>query len=423
MQVAAFFQGVLGASSLVIGAFVGVFWRPRRVVSAAIMAFGSGTLLAAIAFDITIPVYEGHGMFPLIFGFVLGGAIFVFLTQYIDQHGGFLRKPASSRRYLYEHRTDTSTDILSRISHVEVMQNVPDAERRALSALLKPKDVEAGEVLCQEGTPGEYFYIIVTGEAEVRKGRKVLTHLGPGEVFGEMALLTGEPRSATIISRTPMELYQLHQEHFGNVLSWSPHMAWALSRSLARRLRLATESHLMAEENLDRWRQQLMDQVELDILMREDANVLQGLAASSAPLAILVGTLIDNIPEAAVIGINTENSHLGWSFLLAVFISNFPEALSSAAGMKQAGTPKHHILAMWFSIVLVSGLCAALAYSIQNRMPEFFIAAIQAIAGGAILAMIASTMMPEAYELGGGYVAFSTIIGFLLGFLVSFSFF
>ena len=164
-----------------------------------------------------------------------------------------------------------------------------------------------------------------------------------------------------------------------------------------------------------------MDQVELDILMREDPSILEGLVESSAPLAIMVGTLIDNIPEAATIGLNAENPHLGWSFILAVFISNFPEALSSAAGMQQAGTSKVQILSLWLGIVILSGLCSAAAYSVQGYMPESFVSLIQSIAGGAILAMLASTMMPEAYELGGGYVAFSTIMGFLLGFWVSFA--
>ncbi|WP_293017529.1 MULTISPECIES: hypothetical protein [unclassified Moorena] len=54
MATAAFFQGILGASSLALGALVGVFWQPNRTVSAAIMAFGSGTLICAIAFEITI---------------------------------------------------------------------------------------------------------------------------------------------------------------------------------------------------------------------------------------------------------------------------------------------------------------------------------------------------------------------------------
>ncbi len=419
MLSAAFLQGVLGASSLALGALVGVFWQPSRTVSAAIMAFGSGTLLSAIAFEITIPVFHDSGFWPLLIGFVVGGALFTGLTKYIDQQGGFLRKPASSRRYLFEHRQEQASDILNRIANVEVMQDIPAIQKQAIASFLKPVYAQPGDVLCQEGTPGDYFYMIVDGEAEVRKGQKVLSMIGPGEVFGEMALLTGEPRSATVVARSPMELYQLHQEHFDNVLTWSPHMAWALSRALARRLRLATESRIAVEDNLQRWRQQLMDNVELDLLLREDPAILEGLVKRSAPLAIVIGTLIDNIPESVVIGMNSGESHFGWSFLLAVFISNFPEALSSATGMKQAGTRKSQILILWIGVVILSGLCAIAGYFLQSSASSLYVAVAQALSGGAILAMLASTMMPEAYELGGGSVSFSTILGFLLGFFVS----
>lgn len=419
MSMAAFLQGILGASSLVIGALVGVFWQPNRKISAAIMAFGSGTLISAIAFEITIPIYRETSFLPLLVGFIAGGCLFMILTEFIDQQGGFLRKPASSRRYLAEHTQEHVSDVLHRIAHVEVMQNLPAKEKQAIIPYLTPIYVQPGEVLCEEGSPGEYFYMIVNGEAEVHKGRKVVRIMEPGEVFGEMALLTGEPRSATVVARTPMELYQLHQEHFNHVLTWSPHLAWALSRSLARRLKDATESRVAAEHHLDRWRQRVIDQVELDLLLREDPATLEGLVKRSAPLAIVVGTLIDNIPEAAVIGINSGNSHVGWSFLLAVFISNFPEALSSAAGMRQAGTKKSQILGLWIGVMILSGLIAVGGHFLQDITSELVIAIAQAFAGGAILAMLASTMMPEAYELGGSSVAFSTILGFLIGFFVS----
>ncbi|NER19364.1 MAG: cyclic nucleotide-binding domain-containing protein [Symploca sp. SIO1B1] len=415
----ALLQGVLGASSLVLGACVGVFWQPNRTISAAIMAFGSGTLLCAIAFEITLPAYQNSGFLPLFLGFLLGGILFTGLTEYIDQHGGFLRKPASSRRYLFEHRQEQTSDILNRIAHIEVIQNLSEGEKQAIVPFLKPVFAQPGDIICQEGEPGDHFYMVVNGEAEVIKDRKLVNTMKPGEVFGEMSLLTGEPRSATVTARTPMELYQINQEDFNSVLALSPHMAWAISRSLARRLRFATDSRVAVEHNLDRWRQSLIDQVELDLLLREDSTTLEGLLQRSAPLAIVVGTLIDNIPESAVIGMNVGESHFSWSFLLAVFISNFPEALSSAVGMKQAGTKTMQILGLWMGVVILCGLCAAVGYSLKNNTSELFVSLAQAVAGGAILAMLASTMMPEAYELGGGSVSFSTILGFLLGFLIA----
>lgn len=418
MAIAAFLQGVMGASSLAIGAYVGVIWRPKQVFSAAIMAFGSGTLIAAIAFEITPKVYEAQGFLPLAVGFALGGILFTSLSQYIDEHGGFLRNPASSRRYLLEHQSE-ETDVLKRLAHVEMMQYLPESEKQALAALLTPTHAQAGEILCQEGDPGDFFYAIVSGEAEIRKGRSILTTLGAGEIFGEMSLLTGEPRSATVVARTSMELYKLDRENFAKILTRSPHLAWALSRTLARRLRLSNESQVAAEQHLERWRQQLLEQVELDRLMREDPLTIEGLVKRSAPLAILVGTLLDNIPEATTIGMNSGDRQIGWSFLIAVFISNFPEALSSAAGMRQAGTSKSQILMLWVGIVFLSGFVAIAGYLLKNSISDIFVAIAEALAGGAILAMLASTMMPEAYELGGSSISYATIAGFLLGFAIA----
>ena len=422
MEIAAFFQGLLGASSLFFGASVGVLWRPNKVFSAAVMAFGSGILLAVIAFEISAEVYQAGGFLPLIIGFVFGGVLFIGLTQYVDRHGGFLRQPAPSRRYLLEQtqeQTEQTIDILKRIAHIDIIQSLPVAERRILISLLKPIRVAPETIVCQEGEKGDYFYLIVKGEAQVCQEGQIVAVLRAGETFGEMSLLTGETRSATVIASTPMELYQINKEGFELLLNRSPHLAKAISLTLARRLKISTKSQVESERNLSLWQQQLMDSVQLDLMLHQNPETLTGLVKRSAPVAILIGTLIDNIPEAVVIGMNVGKSYLGWSFLLAVFIANFPEALSSAAGMKQAGTQTKQILSLWTGVVLLSGVCAVAGYLMQHQASEFLLILIQAMAGGAILSMLASTMMPEAYELGGSIVAFATIAGFLSGFFVT----
>ena len=115
-------------------------------------------------------------------------------------------------------------------------------------------------------------------------------------------------------------------------------MASGLSRILARRLRETTQSnaHFKPADD-DHWRQWVLDSVEVDRSLTD--REFQELAQSSDPLAILIGTLIDNIPEALMIGFNAGIGHAGSSFLLAVFISNIPEAISSSLGMKRAGPP------------------------------------------------------------------------------------
>ncbi|MDB9525181.1 cyclic nucleotide-binding domain-containing protein [Oscillatoria sp. CS-180] len=415
----ALLQGFLGASSLVIGAVLGICWKPDRVVTAAIMAFGSGTLLAAIAFDITQPVFAMTGFWPILIGFVLGGALFTIIINYIDDQGGFIRHPSSSRRFFYHHRQEETSEVLDEIAHVEMLHSLSPSEVQAIIPLLKPLSAEPGTMICQEGMPGDAMFIIVDGEADIYKGPQLMAKLGAGEMFGEMSLLTGEERSASVVARTPMRLYELDKVNFDGMLTRSPHLASGLSRILARRLRETTQSTANArekEKSDGQWRKEVLDSVEVDFPLSE--LQIKQLAKSSAPLAILVGTLMDNIPEALVIGFNAGGGHLSGSFLMAVFISNIPEALSSSVGMQQAGTSAKRILALWGGAVLLSGLTAMLGSFLSNFANDWVLGTAQSLAGGAILAMLSSTMMPEAYELGGGTVTYSTIAGFLVGFWV-----
>lgn len=421
MAIAAFLKGLFGASSLLLGAILGIIWQPSRVFSAAFMAFGSGILLAALAFDITSHVYQQGGLIPLLLGFFLGGSLFSLATRYIDQKGGFLRRPSSSRRYLYKQRQETASGILNRLTHIEMMRHMAPDEVQAIIPYLNLCAARPGDILCQEGKPGDALYFILEGSADVLKDEHQVATLGPGEVFGEMAILTNEPRSATVVACTPMELYELKRADFNVLVPQSPSLSRALSRILARRLQATTQSHADVTKRYQEWQQAVLDSTSLTMPFPEEQAMLRSLSQRSAPLAILCGSLIDNIPESAVIGITTTTSHVGTSFLLAVFMSNFPEALSSSMGMKKAGAQSRNVLLLWSGVVLLSGFSAVLGYLLQGIAIPALVVFIQAIAGGAILAMLASTMMPEAYELGGGSVSFSTILGFLLGFWISVS--
>ena len=313
-------QGVLGASSLALGGILGLFWHPSRRVSAAIMAFGSGALIAAIAFEVAVVVYDNSGFWTLFVGFMVGGGLFTLITGYIDQQGGFVRHPSSQRRYLFHQRQEEASEVLDRLAQIEVMRNLSPAEVQAVLPLLEFRAVQPETVICHEGEPGDALYFLAEGEAEVRKGETPIATLGAGEIFGEMSMLTGEPRSATVIARSPMHLYRLDRSHFNRLLTQSPQLASALSRVLARRLQATSAS----TQSLHQWRQQVLNSVELDLPFPQEQMLMEKLTRhSSAPLAILVGTLIDNIPESAVIGMTVGQSHVGGSFLLAVFLSNF----------------------------------------------------------------------------------------------------
>jgi zinc transporter, ZIP family len=136
-------------------------------------------------------------------------------------------------------------------------------------------------------------------------------------------------------------------------------------------------------------------------------------------LSIVLGSVLDGIPESMVIGLTIfEGGAVGAAYLAAVFISNLPESISSTSGLATSGWKKSRILWMWIAIAVISGLASLAGYGLfQNSSPDT-VAFVLAFAGGAILTMLAETMMPEAYEHGGKLVGVVTTIGFAVAFTI-----
>jgi ZIP family zinc transporter len=144
-----------------------------------------------------------------------------------------------------------------------------------------------------------------------------------------------------------------------------------------------------------------------------------GTTDSGAALGIVLGTVLDGVPESAVIGLTFHaNGSIGIAYAISVFISNVPESLSSTAGLRQGGWTRAHILRLWVGIALVSGLASLLGYALFAHATRDLVAFVLAFAGGAILTMLADTMMPEAYRYGGKLVGVITTVGFATAFVM-----
>jgi ZIP family zinc transporter len=130
--------------------------------------------------------------------------------------------------------------------------------------------------------------------------------------------------------------------------------------------------------------------------------------------AIFLGTLLDNIPESFVLGIGLAlGGAINIAFLAAVFVSNLPEGVAGSLNLAAAGHSQRHIFWMWFSLVVVSALCAGVGYAVASWLPGADGFLVQAFAAGAMLTMLADAMMPEAFEHGGMLVGLFTVFGFL----------
>jgi len=142
-------------------------------------------------------------------------------------------------------------------------------------------------------------------------------------------------------------------------------------------------------------------------------------AAGSAP-AITLGIVLDGIPESLVLGLTVlEGGTVSVAFLVAVFLSNLPEAIAATTGLVQAGWAKGRILGLWSLVALACGLAALAGYGLLDTSSPGTIAFVLAFAGGAVLTMLADTMMPEAFEHGGKLVGLATTLGFALAFGIS----
>ena len=149
---------------------------------------------------------------------------------------------------------------------------------------------------------------------------------------------------------------------------------------------------------------------------RKDAT---GAGGGGSSLSIVLGTVLDGIPESMVIGLTIfEGGAVGAAYLAAVFISNLPESISSSSGLVAGGWTKSRVLWMWVGIALVSALSSLAGYGLFQDSSPGVVAFVLAFAGGAILTMLANTMMPEAFEHGGKLVGIMVTLGFAVAFTI-----
>jgi ZIP family zinc transporter len=135
--------------------------------------------------------------------------------------------------------------------------------------------------------------------------------------------------------------------------------------------------------------------------------------SSSLVIPLVLAIILDGLPESLVIGLGIlEGGGVSLAMLIAVFISNIPESVAATAGMKSGGWSGRRILLLWLVIAVVCALASMAGFALFGGVPPMWLSFVQAFAGGAILMMLANTMIPEAYEHGGRLAGVFTVLGF-----------
>jgi ZIP family zinc transporter len=161
----------------------------------------------------------------------------------------------------------------------------------------------------------------------------------------------------------------------------------------------------------DRW---------VDNLGGKDRMDFDGAQAGGSGTGILLGSLLDGVPESLVLGLSLVHSpQVSLAFIFAVAISNIPQGLGGTAGMLSSGWPKTRITRLWLLVCGLSLAAAALGYGLAQLLPGATGAVVDAFAAGALLVMLTDSMIPESFEHGGRETGLFLVLGFSLAVAVS----
>jgi len=194
--------------------------------------------------------------------------------------------------------------------------------------------------------------------------------------------------SGALITALAFDLFQKSFEHGG---------AWLSAIGLL----FGAATFVVADEMLDRY--------------------IEGTGGGVSAFPLLAAVTLDGIPENMALGVSLlETTGAGTlTLLVAIFLSNLPEALGGAVGMRQQGRSRSFAIVVWSATAVVLALAVVLGNVAVSGAGEGLLAVLLSFAGGAVLASLADTLMPDAYKGGGKWVAFATAAGFLLAFLIA----
>jgi zinc transporter ZupT len=418
--------GLGTTSSVLVGAAVGLYVPLSKRALACVLAFAAGALISALAIDLAYgSALELHlhgfgfrGAWVFVGGgFAVGATIYYSASLYLEKRGAAVRYPTRFREYVQDRKKHELHELIRLLAKCDLLRHVPPEEIEEILRCVRPRHLAAGEILFRAGEPGEALYVIVRGRVEVlaetEPGEPGTAHsfaeLGEAQAFGEMALLSGGTRTATVRALAETELLEIAKEDFDRLIAVDNHLAGSVERISHER---AIKNLSDGAPNPTTWAK--VASGNLDNLRRHQARKVLTEVGHGAGLAIVLGNILDTIPGCLVIGakLNAVGT-LSLTLILGMFLGGIPEAAASAAMLRKAAYRPYMIFALW-SAIPITGVVAAIAGKLLIGSSESLMAVFsQALAGGAVLALVAHAMIPEAIDEGGSLVVLPTVAGFL----------
>jgi len=432
--------GGLSALSLPLGAWAGLRLRPSLGIAALLAAFGAGALIAALTLELVAPtvagIHEagGHGQaafWTLIAFSLLGGLLFVALDRALATRGAFLRKLSTAITHFSALDRQQDEARLKELCAIPLLRALPVEEVALLTHDVRERRFDPDEVLFREGDDGDALYMVRSGQVQLDRGGRVVDTVGAGGIFGELPLLTGVARGVTATALGRVVMLELRRE---DVVRWR-----AENPEFDERLRALATERLVEIRRRDeeqgeeerRWGQEAISALASGGVVPTPARMRRSSEEhGGAGLAVWLGILIDGIPESIVIGAGlfgllTARLAAGvdvvfadvvpYALIAGLFLSNFPEALSSSLAMRAQGFGTARIYTMWIALAVITALGAGVGFLLGESVTHTTLVAIEGLAAGAMLTTIASTMIPEAVHLAGSgtRVGLATLLGFL----------
>jgi zinc transporter ZupT len=236
-------------------------------------------------------------------------------------------------------------------------------------------------------------------------------------VVGGLGMLSGEPRSASLVAKSDGHLLMFARIDFEHAADKVPCLRTIVQQIVTHELFVVARRG--SAEDAEEWHRIAAGSIN-HLTRSEATDAAERHGEASSPLAIFLGTLLDGIPESAAIGASfVALSAFSPTFLVAVFLSNLPEAVAGTSALLKAKFSIGRVMVMWAGLAVGSTLAGTLGYLGLHGAEPAIVAFLGAVAGGGVVAMLAMTMMPEAYEAGHAGVAPATIIGFLSSLLLA----